>query len=87
MSKRGQWITKRQSRRHDCAQHLPDAPAGNEGDKWVCPKCGRRWGLAHKAKDGWGCSAEFAEGVSTTGPDRSIYWRPFRTRFIGRLGA
>jgi hypothetical protein len=87
MSKRGQWIAKRQSRRHDCAQHLPDTPAGNEGDKWVCSECGRRWGLAHKARDPDGYSASFAEGVSIKGRDGSIYWRPFRARFIGRLGA
>lgn len=81
------WIRKRPARGHRCEHDLPAIPDGEEDDLWICPTCRRRWNLCSKAAPAgelWiGCT--FAEGVSINGPDGSVYWRPFRARFIGRL--
>jgi hypothetical protein len=82
-----QWIAKRSRKRHDCQDHLPAVvPVSvQQEDMWRCPQCRRRWRLAYKVDDRM-FSPEFTEGVSIQGPDGSTYWRPFRARFIGRLG-
>jgi hypothetical protein len=84
-----QWIAKRSRQRHDCQDHLPDVVPVNvqKEDIWRCPQCHRRWRLVDKATGDRMFSPEFAEGVVIDGPDGSTYWRPFRARLIGRLGA
>ena len=78
-----QWKPKRPGRRHDCEDFTPHHSEGAERDLWVCPICRRRWRLTMKGDN---CGVH-SEGVSIHGPDGSTYWRPYRARFIGRLGA
>jgi hypothetical protein len=89
----GDFIPTRVRHRHDCSEHLPAAVpfAINEGDLWRCPTCHRRWRLVHRHEpptDGRPrIGLAYPEGIAITGPDGSQYWRPFRLRFIGRMGA
>jgi hypothetical protein len=81
------WLTKgpRERRRHDCAEFLEPVPEDVKNDAiWRCPECHRRWRLTSKPgkpSDPGACAAG-----KMRGPDGSRYWRPFRCRFIGRLG-
>lgn len=83
--------TRKKRHRHDCADHMPTQIPSfmREGDRVRCPTCRRRWELTDIYEDPPAGSIrigmQHSEGVDITGPDGSIYWRPFRTRFIGGL--